>query len=283
MQQRYRLIALDLDGTVLLPDGTVTPRVIASVRRAIDAGYRVSIATGRNYTESKAIVEQIGIRHECVFVGGATVVDPITGKSLRRTAMHPSIASEVSALFESLGHPVLALQDTAANGLDYLITGNLPLRPASANWFNVMRMELRYVPSLATFAHEHTLRVGICCDAPEADRLMPLLHQHFGTRTMMHNLRVPGMACQVLEVFDPAVSKWEGVHFIAQRNHIAPAQTIAVGDDMNDLHMIRHSGLGVAMGNARAELKPEADLVIGPNMEDGLAIFLDDLVEGRIG
>jgi Cof subfamily protein (haloacid dehalogenase superfamily) len=280
--QRYRLIALDLDGTVLLADGTTTPRTVDAIRAAIAAGYRVSIATGRNYTESKAVVEQIGICHECVFVGGATVVDPLTGRSLRRTAMHPRIASEVAGLFESLGHAALALQDTNANGLDYLITGKIPLSQGSVNWFRIMKMQLQFVPSLADHAHDHTLRVGICCTPEEADRIMPILQHHFGTRTMMHNIRVPSVGFQVLEVFDPAVSKWEGVNFIAHRNGIEPQQVIAVGDDMNDLHMIRYSGLGVAMGNANPLLKNHADLVIRPQAEEGLAQFLEELVAGKL-
>ena len=85
----------------------------------------------------------------------------------------------------------------------------------------------------------------------------------------------------MIEVFDPAVSKWEGISFVTRRHGIHASQVIAVGDDMNDLQMIRHSGLGVAMGNARAALKPAADLVIGPNLEDGLAVFIDELLSGK--
>jgi hydroxymethylpyrimidine pyrophosphatase-like HAD family hydrolase len=98
---------------------------------------------------------------------------------------------------------------------------------------------------------------------------------------MMHRLRVPGERCEVLEVFDPAVSKWEGISFVIHRHQIEAQQVIAVGDDMNDLQMIRHSGLGVAMGNARPALKPAADLVIGSSSEDGLAVFIEDLLRGK--
>jgi Cof subfamily protein (haloacid dehalogenase superfamily) len=241
---------------------------------------RVCIATGRNYTESRPALEQIGIQTECVFVGGALVIDTGSGKTLHRTAMHPQVAADACRILESLGHAALALQDTCETGLDYLISRDLPVRPASQRWMAAMRMGIEYVPDLADFHHHHTLRVGICCESEEMEQIMPVLQKHFGNRAMMHRLRVPGASCEVLEVFDPAVSKWEGISFVIRRHHIDPAQVIAVGDDMNDLHMIRHAGLGVAMGNARPELKAAADRVIGKNTDDGLAQFLEELVAG---
>jgi hypothetical protein len=66
-------------------------------------------------------------------------------------------------------------------------------------------MGVEYIPSLATIEHRHTLRVGICCSTAEVEKIMPVLQKRFADRTMMHALHVPGMDCEVLEVFDPAV------------------------------------------------------------------------------
>jgi hydroxymethylpyrimidine pyrophosphatase-like HAD family hydrolase len=90
---------------------------------------------------------------------------------------------------------------------------------------------------------------------------------------------VPAYAVEVLEVFDPAVNKWEGILHVARRHGIEAEQIIAVGDDVNDIPMLRNAGLGVAMGNARPEALAVAKRVIGPNTEDGLAVFLEELVE----
>jgi hypothetical protein len=281
-QTQYKLIALDLDGTVLHADGSPSPRVCAAIAKAIDAGYRLSIATGRNHTESRAIVEKLGIRHECIFVGGAMVVDGVSGKMLHRTVMHSELAAELCKVFEGLGHAALALQDTCETGLDYLITGDIPIHYPTRNWLNNMKMEVKYIPSLATHDHRHTLRVSMCCDTRDVARIMPAIQERFGGRTTLHSLHVPGMQCEMLEAFDPAVNKWRAVHYVAKRHGIEPNQIIAVGDDMNDVHMIEHAGLGVAMGNAREPLKAIADRIIGPNTEDGLAVFLEELVDGKV-
>src|SRR5207244_11185583 len=99
-----------------------------------------------------------------------------------------------------------------------------------------------------------------------------------GERVVRQSLYVPAYGVEVLEVFDPAVNKWEGVLHVARRHGIEPEEIVAVGDDLNDLPMLRHAGLGVAMGNARPEAKAAAKRVIGSNAEEGLAKFLEELV-----
>jgi Cof subfamily protein (haloacid dehalogenase superfamily) len=281
-QRRYQMVVLDLDGTLLLPDGSLTPRTIRAVANVAKAGFRLCIATGRNHTESRPALDKLGIKAECVFVGGAMVIDTNTGKTLHRTTMHPQVAADACRILESLGHAAMALQDTCETGLDYLISRDLPIRPASKRWMAAMKMGIEYAPNLGDFHHRHTLRVGICAESAEMEPIMPVLQKHFGDRAMMHRLRVPGVNCEVLEVFDPAVSKWEGISFVIRRHKIDARHVIAVGDDMNDLHMIQHSGLGVAMGNARPELKAAANRVIGKNTEDGLAQFLEELLDGKL-
>ena len=89
---------------------------------------------------------------------------------------------------------------------------------------------------------------------------------------------MPTYGVEILEIFDPAVNKWEGVLHLAKRHDLTPEQIVAIGDDVNDLPMIQNAGLGVAMGNAREQVKAVAKRVIGTNQEDGLAVFLNELV-----
>ena len=277
----YRMIVIDLDGTLLLPDGTVTARTIQAVRSAAAAGYRICFATGRSLTESRHILHQVGILTESVFVGGAMIIHTQHEQTLHHTTMHPILAADVCRTFESLGHAALAMVDICEQGVDYLITGAIAIHPATNRWLSRLNMSVRYVPSLGSHQHDSTLRVAICCSIGDSASLMPVLRQHYGHRTMLHNLLVPGMDCEVLEVFDPAVNKWAAVSHIAKMHGITPAQIVAIGDDFNDLPMFRNAGLGVAMGNAREGLKPFAHRVIGNNTDDGLAIFLDELVAGK--
>jgi len=279
---RYRMIAIDLDGTLLSPEGRVTPRAKAAVHRALSAGLLVCFATGRNWTESKAVLEAVEHYGTAVFVGGAMVIDTQKEVTLHRMMMDPQLARELCAFLEAEGHAALALQDTATAGVDYLVTSGVPLNAATRGWMNLTDAEVHSVPRLGEYPHEHTVRVGICADPAEVQRVRTDLIRQFGQRVVCLSLFVPAYNVEVMEVFDPAVNKWEGILHVARRHGIDPSEIVAIGDDVNDIPMIRGAGLGVAMGNAKPEIQAIADRVIGANHDEGLAEFLDELVDGHL-
>ncbi len=100
----YRLIAIDLDGTLLGPDGKLSKRTKSAVQRALASGLRVCFATGRNWTESRAVIEATEHHDWAVFVGGAMVVDTKSGATVRRTLVESKLAAEICAFIESKGH-----------------------------------------------------------------------------------------------------------------------------------------------------------------------------------
>jgi Cof subfamily protein (haloacid dehalogenase superfamily) len=279
--RRFRMIAIDLDGTLLSPKGTVTSRTREAVHRALAAGFLVCFSTGRNWTESEGVLEAVGHYATAVFVGGAMVVDTQRRICLHRTLMEPRLAAELCGFFENQGHAALALQDTSITGVDYLISSDQPLESSAEIWMTVATKLVHRVSDLASHPHQHTMRVGIVAPASETGRLVPLLVQRFGDRIVHHSIPVMSFGVEVLEVFDPAVNKWQGLLHAAANHGINPADIIAIGDDVNDLPMIKNAGLGVAMGNARDEVKAAAKRVIGRNDEDGLAEFLEELANGH--
>src|SRR3954463_1372456 len=127
LKQPYRMIAIDLDGTLLSPAGKVTERTKSAVHRCLSAGLLVCFATGRNWTESKTVLDAVAHYDTAVFVGGAMVIDTKHRVTLHRTMMQPQLAREVAGFFESRGHAALAMQDTASAGFDYVVSGELPL------------------------------------------------------------------------------------------------------------------------------------------------------------
>jgi Cof subfamily protein (haloacid dehalogenase superfamily) len=276
------MVCIDLDGTLLSPQGTVTERARSAVHRALRAGLLVVFATGRNWTESRTVLEAVQHYDSAVFVGGAMVVDTKNEITLHRTMMEPSLAAEVSDLLERNGHAVLALQDTGTAGVDYVVSADIPVNTETARWMSMTKAILHRVPRLGNFSHEHTIRVGIVAEPTETARLQEQLAETFAERIVMQAIRVPTANVDVLEIFDPAVNKWQGILHVARRHNIDPSQIIAIGDDLNDLAMIKNAGLGVAMGNARPEVKAIAKLVIKPNHEEGLAEFLEELVQRHI-
>ncbi len=259
------------------PQGEVTPRTRAAIQRILEAGFLVCFATGRNFTESRAVLDAVGHYDSAVFVGGAMVIDTKHQATLHRTLMEPELARELCEFFESHGHAVLCMQDTGSAGVDYLISKGMQLSEATTKWLAVTSASARWVENLPHYDHVHTIRVGIVADIKLGEALQGKLNGQFGSRIVSHSIVVPAYGVQVVEVFDPAVNKWEGILQVAKERQIDPRQIIAVGDDINDLPMVRCAGLGVAMGNAHPELRAVAGRVIGHNRDEGLACFWKNL------
>lgn len=275
----YKLIAIDLDGTLLRPDNTVAPRVKQAVHRALSEGILVCFATGRNYGECQDVLEAVDHYASAVFVGGAVVMDTKRRVMLHRVLMEPSLAREVCGELEEAGLTALALQEGSAEGIDYLVSAGNALNAPTQMWMELNRSRIRQVASLASHSHEHTMRVSVCADVERCAVAERALIERFGERILAHTLKITLHGMAIVEVFDPAVNKWEGIRHVARAHGIADDEIVAIGDDMNDLAMIKNAGLGVAMGNARTAIRRVAKRVIGANHEDGLADFLEELLE----
>ena len=163
------MIAIDLDGTLLSPTGDVTPRTKAAVHRCLAGGYLVCFATGRNFTESKTVLDAVAHYASAVFVGGAMVIDTRQRITLHRTLMDPGLARELCEFFESRSHAVLALQDTGHAGVDYLMSRrHRPQRRHPAVAESDGGDGALGCSGLPHHPHEHTIRVGIVAPAETA-------------------------------------------------------------------------------------------------------------------
>lgn len=191
--------------------------------------------------------------------------------------MSPRLASEVCAEVEAAGHAALALQDTSVSDVDYWVSDEIPVNEETEIWMQVSKARIRRVPRLPSQNHQHTLRVGIVGVPAEIEQVRDSLNLKFGATLVHHSVIVPGKNVEVLEAFDPTVNKWDGLLKVAAIHRIDPKNIVAIGDDVNDLPMIRGAGLGVAMGNAHEAVKAIADRIIDSNGNDGLAKFLEEL------
>jgi hypothetical protein len=273
---KYKMIAIDLDGTLLSPSSQVTPRTKAAIHKALGAGLLICFATGRNFTESQTVLDAIEHYDSAVFVGGAMVMDTRQRVTLHRTLMDANLARDLCEFFESRGEAALALQDTATAGVDYIVSHDIELHPTARQWLKDTKVTSRRANDLARSSHEHTIRVGIVAPTEIARPIHAKLEEVFGERIMSHCFL--GGDVSVVEVFDPSVSKWQGILHIARRHDVQPQEIIAIGDGINDVTMVSSAGLGVAMGNAHKDLLKCAARVIGKNSDDGLAVFLEELL-----
>ncbi len=282
---RYRLIALDLDGTLLNPQGCISAANRRAIERAQQAGALVAPCTGRSWRESRQALRDFPNPGPGVFVTGAMVADVATGRAHDLAMVEPHVALEIVSHLADLPEAVLVCQDRALAGQDYLITGRGQINANTQWWFAQCDMKVRFAARITVDDLHHCLRVGVVASGARVKAMNELIRQRLGEQVSMQHFRVQVGAMldddiHLLEIFGPQVDKWRGLRWLAQQHDIAPEQIAAIGDDVNDLAALANAGCGVAMGNAVEAARAAARHQTRSNDADGVAYALDQMLAG---
>ncbi|MDX9910415.1 MAG: HAD hydrolase family protein [Phycisphaerales bacterium] len=292
----YDLIAIDLDGTLLPPGGKIGARTRGAIDRAREAGYVVTICTGRGLLESMDALSQIEQRDPVVVAGGSMVACPVTRRTLARTPVDPEIVGASVERFLAHGHAALVFKDSSDTAYDYLVVTGEPQRaldPVTLWWFAKMCVRVRFVERLDQDEHPgHTLRVGACGVGGRLRSAMIEVKEKLGPRAMIHQFpavsapehlsKLPqGESLHIVEVFDARATKWTALQHVLSERGIDASRVVAIGDEINDLDMITHAGLGVAMGNAIPTIKDAAKRHAPANHDEGVAYAIERVLDGQ--
>lgn len=277
----YRILALDVDGTLLDREGTLRPSTAAAVARAARAGIRPVLCTGRRYRRARPIAEQLGLDAPVVCNSGAIVKDPSDHRTLWRADFEPEVLSELLALFHAHDELPLTFTDRSPDELDFVVTRDPTGRPLYDEYLNRNRGHGEVDPDwphadrLKAGGHYHVCTIG---SRPDMLAFQEVILARLAGRVRTFVQRSPryeGTMCEVLHV---EASKWSALLHLAELWGVAPSEICAVGDDANDVPMIQGAGLGVAMGHAPADVLAAADHVTGDHDNDGVAMVIDELL-----
>jgi hydroxymethylpyrimidine pyrophosphatase-like HAD family hydrolase len=292
MSSRYRLLALDLDGTLLDAHAELPPENIDAVRRAREAGMRVVVCTGRGLSECRRYLRALGQTDPVIVAGGAITADPVSSRTLARVGMDTRLVRSISGVLNEAGHAALLLKDPDATGYDYVVVTGASARidPVTSWWFEKMSVRVRPARRVEDDEHPgHTVRVGMCADASSSAILAEAVASRFNGEVTLHAFKavigaeitgIESRTVHILEVFDAGAGKWPALRSLADRFGIAPDEIAAIGDEINDVGMIRGAGLGVAMGNGVPAVFEVADRVTERHDELGVARAIDRMLEG---
>jgi hypothetical protein len=282
-----RLLALDIDGTLTNSSHEVPDVARDAVARVVAAGVRVMIATGRRYRDALPIARALGVDVPLVSASGALVKRPSDHATLSRAAFAPGVLEGVVRLIAERGYEPILYSDSYAKGFDFHCRSLADIAEDPAAYGGGLREYLGRNRGLADVVHDlhesppegvfggFVMGPHAAMNSLEAD-----LDAAFPGSLSLHTIKSPRYRDWMCEIAPVGVTKWSGVVQVAAVWGIRPAEICAVGDDVNDLPMIREAGLGIAMGNARPEIQAEADVVVGTNDEGGLADVADLVLAG---
>lgn len=268
------LIAVDLDGTALRTDKSVSPRTVRALSAAAARGIEVVPATGRiAKMVSHELLEIPGVRYTLTS-NGASVVDLRDGAVLYSNLMPPEDSRWLVRFFVSRG----LLTEVYVGGISYANAGTVePLRRFGLpeSFFDYIRRSQIFVEDLesALDAHGWELEKINIPYLPDGER------QRIAAELLATGkYTVASAGGSNLEVNGATAGKADGLAHLCRLLGVAPDRVMAVGDADNDVGMLRFAGLGVAMGNAIPQAKEAARAVTATNDEDGLAQAVEQYV-----
>ena len=269
---RYRLLALDIDGTLLRSDKTISPRTLAAVEAARGRGVRVVLVTGRRHPAARRIAEQLGKDLDLVLHNGALIVE--NGEVLRCLPLARDLALRAVAVGRALAaDPVLHCGQGGEGRL--MIEGVEPSNTLLVYYLDRSHPDVSSVPVLDDALHEDPIQVMFGGAIEAMARLRVRLDEELGSRVRIDRTIYPAQAVQILDVLRAGVGKAEALAFLQRRWDVAASETLAIGDNWNDHEMLEAAGLGLVMGNADPEMLRLGLGVLPTNDEDGVAVAIE--------
>jgi 5-amino-6-(5-phospho-D-ribitylamino)uracil phosphatase len=280
---RYRLLALDIDGTLINSREELTPATREVIWRARRAGIQVVLATGRRYSRSLPYIDHLELDLPLVTASGALIKRALDHQTLYRAEFHPAALRGVLALLSEAGYDAVLYTDSFAEGFDFYCP-RLDVKGAElAEFYRLNPACARVWPQLMTAPPDGVFAGFAMGTKSQMLELAGALAARWNDDLSLHVLRSPRYTGFMCEIAPGGVSKWSGVLHVAEQSDIAREEICAVGDDVNDIPMILGAGLGIAMGNALDEVKAAADRVAPGHDSDGLVAVVDWLLEEQGG
>ncbi len=260
-----KLVAVDMDDTLL--DGTlkVSPRTCEAIRKAQEQGIVVTIATGRMFTSALPFAEELNIQAPIITYNGGMVRYPASKEMVFHQPINSEVAAKLVELFRQRGW---YLQSYMNDEL-YVVE-----RSEKAQSYE----RLAGITAVAvgdefyTMKHEPTKMLTIA-EPHEIQEIQGIVNQEFGGEIFAATSKA-----HYLELTHPSVNKGHALSILAEKLHINREEVMAIGDSNNDYHMVEYAGFGVAMGNASDRLKGIAQAVTGHNNAHGVAEAIEKYV-----
>lgn len=267
---KYKLVMLDVDGTILSDTPEVSEGVKSAIRRAQDLGVTVSLCTGRLATTCQDIVEELQLDSYSVYYSGTLLKNLITGKTLKKHALDPDVAEEIVRFARTHRiyvevHTEQAFLYELQDSYSDFQRDTLEINPICTDILEVVK------------THE-VLKLQFVTESPEELEKINSFKHNNGHIALSSGKAVGYPSMTFTNVIPAGISKGAGIQEIADFMGIGSEHVIAIGDSMGDISAIKMAGLGVAMGNSEEKVKRHADYIAASVWEDGVAEVLEKFI-----
>lgn len=264
----YKLVAIDLDDTLLKDDLKISPNTIEAIQEAVNKGVTITLATGRMFQSALKYAKEINLNVPIITYHGAYVKNIIDGNVLYERLLSYEISIELIKKLKEMGKDIqLYLNDEL-----YAEKSNKHVEEYS----RIVQVECNYVEDLIDLiAEKKVLPMKVLAiDDPTEIKVM---YEEF-KELYKDKIHVTISKPHFLEFSHIEATKGQAIKHLATHLGISIDEVIAIGDSYNDWDMIEMAGLGVAMGNSHPEIKKIANYITKSNNDDGVSEVLHKFI-----
>ncbi|MDQ3820501.1 MAG: Cof-type HAD-IIB family hydrolase [Acidobacteriota bacterium] len=285
-----RLLALDLDGTLLNSRGELSERNLEAIDAARSQGVRVALVTGRRFRDVRPLALKMGLDVPVISHNGALTKHARTLETVSVALLPLNAALEVLRIGRSAGADALVSDDPVGAGVlvyDHMSDDNEALAKYIA-WSRRIHGDeaeeaVRRVESLLDYLDHAPVHMTFSGPLARMKSLEERLHSELEGSVKILGTFYPKMDFALLDVLHPEVSKGAGVRAAAREQGLGREEVMAIGDNFNDLEMLEYAGTSVLMGNAEAALREQLRGLAGfhataTNDEDGVALAIEKFI-----
>jgi Cof subfamily protein (haloacid dehalogenase superfamily) len=266
----YRLLALDVDGTLTDPSGAVRVSVAERVRAARDRGLRVVLCTGRRFRTTLPLLEELELDGPVIVHNGVLIKDSTSAETLAHRYLPKEVYGAAIEIIKAR-HSPLVYVDRYHERLDMLSEPDERAHAFQAEYCADNVDVIGRVERLDDTPPGDVVMLSCMADRDLLESLRTEIEARLGERVRTNFLMNKNYRGHILETVSRDSGKWPALCALAADEGITPDEIVAVGDDNNDVEMVANAGLGIAMGNAVEAVREVADHTTRSNAEDGLA------------
>lgn len=284
----YKLVAVDLDGTMLNSYGIVTENTKNTIKKVIENGTEVIIASGRPIDSIKSIAKEIGSENYFIAGNGALIYDIKNDKIIYEKYMPKLKVLEIIKICEenSISYNVYTDKTILATSLKYNVLyyykENLKKEESKKTNINIVKDMYEYVKNMQ---EDKFLKITICDDnktvfnsimkkIKRIEQIEVLDVSHMSRKMIRQGTEEIPIEYYYTEISLANVDKWNAIEFLIKKLHIETEEVMTIGDNINDKKMIENAGLGIAMKGSTPVVTNVANDIAESNNEEGVAKIL---------
>ena len=260
-----KMIALDLDDTLLNNKQEISTRTAQAIRQAVSKGVTVTMATGRMFCSAVVYAEQLELDVPLITYNGGL----IQSSRSREIFLHQTVSAEIA-------HQILAFCRERQWYIQSYIDDVLYVKEMedwARKYAQIARIEPKVMGEAFYHVPGHPTKIMMLGEPDEIRERRDMIQDRFGKQVYVTTSKPI-----FLEMMNLKVNKGRALAYLAEKLGIDSSEVMAIGDSNNDLDMIQYAGLGVAMGNAADHVKALANAVTCRNDEDGVAAAIEKYV-----